>query len=384
MKNQIEIFWRFLLLGFTSFGGPIAHLGYFKKTFVDKFKWLDEETYVKIVALSQFLPGPSSSQTGFCIGLRKGGLVGGILAFIGFTLPSFLALYLLAVLHIDTVENKIVFGIVNGLKLFAVVVVADATLSMFRKFCKSNLTIFIFILCCIILFILQSFISQILVIVLAGTIGFIFAKNENLNKTTQYIKPNLYAFILFIAILIFGLLYTSNNVFINLFNSFYQIGSLVFGGGHVVLPMIAQNEFVNKDSFLLGYAFAQAVPGPMFSIASYLGAANFETSSLIAALTATIAIFLPGFLLILSFEKSFESYSNKPLVSKALIGINASVVAILFVALCDPIFVNGVKNILDLMIAIVGVFLLNRYKFSIFLFILLFSLYGIIAQIYVW
>lgn len=366
MKNQIEIFWRFLLLGFTSFGGPIAHLGYFKKTFVDKFKWLDEETYVKIVALSQFLPGPSSSQTGFCIGLRKGGLVGGILAFIGFTLPSFLALYLLAVLHIDTVENKIVFGIVNGLKLFAVVVVTDATLSMFRKFCKSNLTIFIFILCCIILFILQSFISQILVIVLAGTIGFIFAKNENLNKTTQYIKPNLYAFILFIAILIFGLLYTSNNVFINLFNSFYQIGSLVFGGGHVVLPMIAQNEFVNKDSFLLGYAFAQAVPGPMFSIASYLGATNFETSSLIAALTATIAIFLPGFLLILSFEKSFESYSNKPLVSKALIGINASVVAILFVALCDPIFVNGVKNILDLMIAIVGVFLLNRYKFSIF------------------
>lgn len=379
MKNQIEIFWRFLLLGFTSFGGPIAHLGYFNKTFVDKFKWLDEETYVKIVALSQFLPGPSSSQTGFCIGLKKGGLVGGILAFIGFTLPSFLALYLLAVLHIDTVENKIVFGIVNGLKLFAVVVVTDATLSMFRKFCKSNLTIFIFILCCIILFILQSFISQILVIVLAGTIGFIFAKNENLNKTTQYIKPNLYAFILFIAILIFGLLYTSNNVFINLFNSFYQIGSLVFGGGHVVLPMIAQNEFVNKDSFLLGYAFAQAVPGPMFSIASYLGATNFETSSLIAALTATIAIFLPGFLLILSFEKSFESYSNKPLVSKALIGINASVVAILFVALCDPIFVSGVKNILDLMIAIVGVFLLNRYKFSIFLFILLFSLYGIIA-----
>lgn len=376
MKNYFGIFWRFLFLGCTSFGGPMAHFGYFKNMFVDRLKWLSGDEYVRIVTLSQFLPGPSSSQTGFCIGLRKGGLMGACLAFIGFTFPSFLILYFLATLHIFGTENKLIFGIISGLKLFAVVVVADATCSMFKSFCKDKLTVFIFVLCCLILFLLQSASSQILVIILAGLIGSKFAKFDIINEANNTKKPNLYLFLLFIIVLLFTIFYTSQSDIINIFNAFYRMGSLVFGGGHVILPLIAKNELIDKDSFLIGYAFAQAVPGPMFTIASYLGAVNIEQSPLFGALSATAGIFLPGFLLILTFEKSFESYAKKPLVAKALVGVNASVVAILFVAFCNPIFISGVLNIFDLIMAIIGLILLRKYRISIFILIVVFALYG--------
>jgi chromate transporter len=269
MKNYLDIFWQFLILGFTSFGGPIAHLGYFRKTFVEKLKWLDDVSYARIVALSQFLPGPSSSQVGFSIGLRKGGLIGGLVAFISFTLPSFLTLYFLATLNITNIKNEIVFGIISGLKLFAVIIVMDALFSMFKSFCTTKLTIFIFILSSLVLLVSQNFILQILVIIFAGIIGAIFSKSNIQNEPIEYKKPNIAIFGLFILILIFSFLFNSTNQLINLFNSFYQVGSLVFGGGHVILPLIAQNKLIDENSFLLGYAFAQAVPGPMFTIASY-------------------------------------------------------------------------------------------------------------------
>jgi chromate transporter len=378
MKNYFEIFWQFLLLGLTSFGGPMAHLGYFRKTFVEKLQWLDDEAYAKIVALSQFLPGPSSSQVGFSIGLKKGGLVGGILASIAFTAPSFFLLYFLATLSIHTIDNKIVFGIISGLKLFAVVVVADATLGMFKNFCKTKVTIFIFILSVFMLLLFQNFLFQILVIVVAGILGIIFIKfNANEEKQT-YIQPNWKVLFLFFSILIFTILASSQNQFINFFNSFYQIGSLVFGGGHVILPLIAENSAIDENSFLVGYALAQAVPGPMFTIASYLGAVSFQDSPFFGALIATFGIFLPGFLLILAFEKSFESYSKKPLIATALIGINASVVAILFAALCHPIIPSAISSIWDIIFVLIGFFVMQKYKIHILYFICFYCLLTIL------
>lgn len=376
MKNYFEIFWQFLLLGLTSFGGPMAHLGYFRKTFVEKLQWLDDEAYAKIVALSQFLPGPSSSQVGFSIGLKKGGLAGGIIASIAFTAPSFFLLYFLATLSVNDIQNDLVAGIISGLKLFAVVVVADATFSMFKNFCKTKLTIFIFTLSSLILFFFQNFLLQIFVIILAGTLGAIFIKSSIQDETKNYLLPNIKVLILFLAILFFSFVFTTQNQLINLFNSFYQIGSLVFGGGHVILPLIAQNSFIEQNSFLVGYAFAQGVPGPMFTIASYLGAISFESSPFFGALIATLGIFLPGFLLILAFEKSFESYSKKPLIASALIGIKASVVALIFVALCNPIFPSAVGSILDLVFVLIGFVAMRRYKIDIFYFIIFYCFIG--------
>lgn len=381
IKNYFGIFWQFLLLGFTSFGGPMAHLGYFRKTFVEKLEWLDDEAYAKIVALSQFLPGPSSSQVGFSIGLKKGGLTGGIIAFIAFTAPSFFLLYFLATLDIDNIQNDLVIGIISGLKLFAVVVVADAFLSMFKNFCKTKLTIFIFALSSLILLFFQNFLLQIFMIIFAGTLGAFFLKPSTKDETTNYILPNIKVLILFLAILFFSFIFTTQNQLINLFNSFYQTGSLVFGGGHVILPLIAQNSFIEPNSFLVGYAFAQGVPGPMFTIASYLGAVSFDSSPFLGALVTTFGIFLPGFLLILAFDKSFESYSKKPLIASALIGINASVVALLFVALCNPIFPSAVGSLWDFVFALVGFLVMRKYQIHIFYFIAFYCVIGIFKMV---
>jgi len=379
MKNYFEIFWRFLLLGMTSFGGPMAHLGYFRKNFVEKLKWIDEATYMRIIALSQFLPGPSSSQVGFSIGARRGGILGGALASIAFTLPSFLLLYFLATLNISQSNNEIVFGITSGLKLFAVVIVADATLGMFQKFCKGKLTLFIFIFSSVLLLFVQNFLIQILVILLASFVGILFAKPQIKPQVKSYQNPRLGLFILFFTILFFGIFLSYLHPLIELFSAYYQMGSLVFGGGHVLLPLIAQTSTVDENTFLVGYAFAQAVPGPMFTIVTYLGALSYEMSPITGAIIATLGIFLPGFLLIIIFEKSFDSYSKNPIIAKALIGVNASVVAIIFAALCNPIFPSGVKSPVDFLVATLGFLLLRKYNISILVLIGIFCVYGVFA-----
>ena len=294
---NISIFWHFFILGLFSFGGPIAHIGYFRKKFVEELKWLNDEEFSKIVALSQFLPGPSSSQVGFTIGLKKGGIIGAILAFIAFTTPSFLLLYLAATFQNIYENSSVIYALMSGLKLFAVVIVADATFSMF--------------------------------------------------------------------------------------NSFYQVVSLVFGGGHVVLPLIKSNINIDENSFLVAYSLAQAVPGPMFTIASYIGVIAFEETPFLGALISTFAIFLPGFLLILAFYKSFESYSTNPTISKIVMGINASVVAILFSVLVTIVIPSGVLNIYDLFFAILGFFMIRKFKISILLLILFYCGYGFIGSLYV-
>ncbi len=374
---NLSIFWHFFILGLFSFGGPIAHIGYFRKNFVEELNWLNDEEFSKIVALSQFLPGPSSSQVGFTIGLKKGGIFGAIFAFIAFTTPSFLLLYLAATFQNTYEDNSVIYALMGGLKLFAVVIVADATYSMFNSLCKSTLSKLIFVFATLFLIFNQSFFAQIIVLVVSGLVAFLFIKEKNTNKI-KYEKPYILPLLIFFILLIFLPFFANTEKLLNLFNSFYQVGSLVFGGGHVVLPLIKSNINIDENSFLVAYSLAQAVPGPMFTIASYIGVVAFEESPFLGAVVTTIAIFLPGFLLILSFYKSFESYSKNPTVSKIVMGINTSVVAILFSVLITMVIPNGILNIYDLIFAILGFFVIRKFKISVLLLILFYCVYGVI------
>lgn len=297
MMINISIFWHFFILGLFSFGGPIAHIGYFRKKFVEELKWLNDEEFSKIVALSQFLPGPSSSQVGFTIGLKKGGIIGAIFAFIAFTFPSFLLLYLAATFQNIYENSTIIYALMSGLKLFAVIIVADATYSMFKTLCKTNLSKIIFVFATLFLIFYQSFFAQIMVLVASGLFAFLFIKEKDSNKI-KYEKPYILPLFIFFLLLIFLPFFANQDKLLSLFNSFYQVGSLVFGGGHVVLPLIKSNINIDENSFLVAYSLAQAVPGPMFTIASYIGVVAFEESPFLGAVVATLAIFLPGFLLI--------------------------------------------------------------------------------------
>jgi chromate transporter len=313
MKNIIDIFIKFFTLGLFSFGGPMAHIGYFRKTFVEKLKWIDEESFGKLLALSQFLPGPSSSQVGFAIGLKRGGVLGAITAFIAFTFPSFVLLYILASIGLSNSQSTFLNGIILGLKLFAVVIVADATISMFNSFCKEKITYIIFGIATLLLVLFSSTFMQIAVLIIAAFIGNIFLSKKIQEEKIEQKKINKLALFIFLFLLFIAPFFLGESTQAKIFTSFYEAGSLVFGGGHVVLPLLEHNleNLVDKDNFILGYSLAQAVPGPMFTIASYLGAVSLEESAFIGALIATLAIFLPGFLLILAFYKSFESYTQK-------------------------------------------------------------------------
>ncbi|QOG12763.1 chromate efflux transporter [Arcobacter sp. FWKO B] len=377
---MFEIFWRFLILGLVSFGGPVAHIGYFQKTFVDELKWISQESYTKLVAFTQILPGPSSSQVGFAIGLKRGGVFGAILAFIGFTLPSFLLMYFAVTIGIFD-SNSILFGVVTGLKLFAVVVVADAIITMYKNFCKTTLSIAIALLSALFLVLFSNITATIFALIFFAIVGIMFIKSEktqedvNPHKKINYIYLSLFI-IIFILLGIFGV-YSDIAKFIN---AFYSSGSLVFGGGHVVLPFLQEflKEFISNDSFLVGYALAQSVPGPMFSFASYLGADILASSPFLGALIATITIFLPGFLLVLAFYDSWEYYSSKKYVFGAIAGINATVVGLLISAFISPVFTSAIFDFFDLFLVILGLVILRRYKIKILYLLGLFCLVGVV------
>jgi chromate transporter len=392
MKKVFEVFWRFLFLGCISFGGPAAHIGYFQKTFVAKLKWLDQASYANLISLSQFLPGPGSSQLGFAIGLRQAGLLGGIAAFIGFTLPSFILLYLLAI-NINTTEQPWVNHVIHGLKLLAVVVVADACLTMFKSFCNNHTHKLIAFITAITLVIFPHLSTQILILVIAA--GFGFLVNPSLKSVTSESSKHVAAdakkfkvqpLILFLAIL-FALpllvragLLTEQSELIVIFNQFYQAGSMVFGGGHVVLPLLQQTigEALSNDIFLTGYASAQAVPGPMFTLATFLGAELFAHNPLLGAAIATLAVFLPGFLLLLAFESSWQSLASKPKVASAVMAVNAAVVGLLFSALYHPVLSSAVSSTVEVICVLLGFYLLRVIKLPIIVLVLTFIGVGLL------
>ncbi|MFS0621770.1 chromate transporter [Priestia megaterium] len=352
-KSLLEILFVSTRLGLTSFGGPIAHLGYFHEEYVRKRKWMDEKSYADLVALCQFLPGPASSQVGIGIGVMRAGLLGGILAFIGFTLPSVIALILFALLIQGS--NVTDASWIHGLKIVAVVIVAHAILGMAGKLTPDlpRKSIALFALVGTLLW--QTAFIQIGVIILAGVVGYIIYRNQADNNQSQLIFPvskkiGAICLLLFFGLLIFLpiLREITSLSWVALFDSFYRSGSLVFGGGHVVLPLL-QKEFVptgwlSQDSFLAGYGATQAVPGPLFTFAAYIGAV---INGWKGGLIATIAIFLPAFLLILGTLPFWDQLRRNPKVKGALIGVNAAVVGILISAFYDPIWTSAILKPVD-------------------------------------
>lgn len=375
---MFTIFKIFFWLGWISFGGPAAHIGYFRTTFVEKLNWLSEEEYGQLVALSQFLPGPGSSQVGFALGYKKGGLSGAIAAFLGFTLPSIIIMVLLATLSSQLTNSGLFESIVHGLKLLAVVVVADAAWGMYKNFCQQKLTITLCLATAIALLLSPSITTQFAVLIVAAIIGANALKTDTPTQAKTF-TPSYTPLVLFLVMLVGLPLVASLSPEISLFNDFFQAGSLVFGGGHVVLPLIQNivGDQLSQDTFITGYAAAQAVPGPMFTFATYIGYELLENSPIIGALVATLAVFLPGFLLLLAVLKNWQVLAEKPHVAGALAGVNAAVVGLLIAALYQPIFTSSVTNPSDIAMILIGFYLLKQLKLPIVWLVLSFMVGGI-------
>lgn len=382
-SSVVTVFRQFFLLGWISFGGPAAHIGYFRQRFVEQLKWLNDEEYAQLVALSQFLPGPGSSQVGFAVGYRQGGLSGAIAAFIGFTLPSMLLMILLATLSSQLTDSGWFEAAVHGLKLLAVVVVADATLGMFGNFCKQKLTITLCIATAMALLILPGIGTQLLALVLAALVGLRWLTGEQPAAGSGTAQLSWLPLLLFAALFLLLPLIAGVTPLLQLFSDLFQAGSLVFGGGHVVLPLLQGlvGDQMSADSFLTGYAAAQAVPGPMFTLATWLGYNLTPTTPIAGALIATLAIFLPGFLLLLAVLKNWQTLAAQPHLAGAIKGINAAVPGLLLAALYQPVFTSAVINAVDMALVIAGFALLRVAKLPIIALVALFILSGVATTV---
>ncbi|EKO3381771.1 chromate efflux transporter [Vibrio fluvialis] len=376
---MLDIFRTFFTLGWVSFGGPAAHIGYFRQAFVQKRGWLTDDEYAQIVALSQFLPGPGSSQVGFAIGYQRAGLFGACAAFLGFTLPSVMLMLLIALLSSQLLNQPLFLHIVHGLKLLAVLVVADAAWGMYQNFCRQKLTILLCLVTAIALLCVPTLTTQMLVLIVAALVGASQLKGAPPKEATKGYSLSWVPLALF-AILFFGLpLVSSYSSLLSVFDHFYQAGSLVFGGGHVVLPLLQNTlgDQITSDTFLTGYAAAQAVPGPMFTFATYLGYALDPDSPITSALVATVAIFLPGFLLLLGVIKHWRALAAIPAINGALAGVNASVVGLLIAALYQPVFSSAVSTTFDIAAILLGFVLMKILRLPILLMVIYFALAGI-------
>ncbi|EGR0727571.1 chromate efflux transporter [Vibrio cholerae] len=355
---MLTIFKTFFALGWVSFGGPAAHIGYFRHTFVEKLGWLSEQEYAQFVALSQFLPGPGSSQVGFAIGYHRGGLAGAWAAFLGFTLPSVLIMLLLAGLSSHLLDTPLFEQVIHGLKLLAIIVVADACLTMYRNFCQQRLTAGLCVLTAVAITLAPGLITQFAVLLIAAFVGQASLAPQQSFSTTSF-SPSWLSLLLFASLLLGLPLLAASSPLVELFGHFFQAGSLVFGGGHVVLPLLqnALGDSLSTDQFLTGYAAAQAVPGPMFTLATYLGYVLTPDMPVVGALIATLAVFLPGFLLLLGVLKNWSALAQRPKVAGAMQGVNACVVGLLLAALYQPVWSSTVHAPLDWAALLVGFFL---------------------------
>ena len=370
----LEVFWIFLKLGCSSFGGPIAHLGYFHQEFVQQRKWVTESQFSQLLAICQFLPGPASSQLGFTLGLLRAGGLGAMAAFLGFTLPSALLLFSFAS-SLSLLSGEVGVAIVQGLKLVACAVVADAVLKMWSKLCPDPERRTIAVVAMSVVFMGDSAWFQ-LFVVLGGAIAGLWAyrgENPEIGDTVQVHygkKCSFFLFSIFAFFLLFFLLMTPfSQELLAIADAFYRAGALVFGGGHVVLPLLEESVvntgWISQEAFLSGYGATQAIPGPMFAFSAYLGAIiPTSSSSWVVASLALCFIFLPGFLLVTAILPIWQRvyYSSK--VFRAIAGVNAAVVGLLAAALYDPIFTSGVQSRIDLAIVTLSLGLLAIWKLS--------------------
>ncbi|MCK6450393.1 MAG: chromate efflux transporter [Alphaproteobacteria bacterium] len=377
-----EIFLVFLRLGLTSFGGPIAHLGYFRDEIVNRRKWMDDHGYADLVALCQFTPGAASSKVGIGVGLAMGGLPGGIASWLAFTLPSALALVLFAY-GVSTYSDLLDSGFLHGLKVVAVAVVALAVWGMARNLCPDPTRASLAIAAAWAFSLWPSSLGQIAAIAGGGLFGVLFLKDtrdgahEPLHAGVSRLVGATALFLFFgllVGLPAFAAVYPSHAL--GMFDSFYRTGSLVFGGGHVVLPLlqseVVQPGWVTGDTFLAGYGAAQAVPGPLFTFAGYLGAVmDPQPNGWLGAAICLVAIFLPSFLLTLGALPFWEDLRRVRPVRSALLGVNAAVVGLLLAALYNPVWTSAVKSPADFALAATGFALLAFWKWPPWLVVIL-------------
>jgi chromate transporter len=366
-----EIFLAFLKLGLTSFGGPIAHLGYYRAEFVERRRWLSERAFVDIVALAQFLPGPASSQTGFAIGLMRGGRLGGLAAWAGFTLPSAVLMLLFAYGAGSLAGSWWGAGLLHGLKLVAVAIVSQAVLGMARSLCPDRPRASIATAALVWLLFAPGSLSQIGAIALGGAAGLALCRGGGERIADDLVLPVSRRFGIACLSLFFALLALS---FVPvqggapaLFDAFYRSGALVFGGGHVVLPLlrdaVVTPGWVSDNAFLTGYGAAQALPGPLFTFAAYLGAvAGVPPAGVAGAFVALVAIFLPGMLALTGALPFWHELRALAPAQAAMRGVNAAVVGLLGAALYNPVWTSAVQAPADLAVAATGFVLLTIWR----------------------
>ena len=380
-----EVFGAFLKLGLTSFGGPIAHLGYFRDELVTRRRWLSDQAYADLVALCQFLPGPASSQVGFALGMMRAGWLGALAAFVAFTLPSALILLVFA-LTATSLSGPSGTGALHGLKIVAVAIVAQALLGMARSLCPDHERATIAVAAVVMLAFLPNGVGMVGAIVMGGVAGLLLrrgaaspAAHISIPVTRNQAGIALAAF----AILLLGLpLLASLSQGWAVLDSFYRAGSLVFGGGHVVLPLLQAEVvapgWVTPDRFLAGYGAAQAVPGPLFTFAAYLGAVlGPEPHGVPGATLALLAIFLPGFLLLIGVLPFWDRIRAKPQAQSAMQGANAAVAGILGASLYSPVFTSAIGNMRDFALALACFVALVAWRAAPWLVVLLAAVGGV-------
>jgi chromate transporter len=368
-----EVLAVFARLGLTCFGGPIAHLGYFREEFVVRRKWLDEKTYADLVALCQFLPGPASSQVGFSIGLLRAGYLGALAAWTGFTLPSAIALVVFAY-GASELRGTLGSGMLHGLRLVAVAIVAQAIWGMARTLCPDRERASIATIVALIVLFSNVAVAQIGAIVFGGLAGLWLCPTETPSASSRVVLPvsrsvGVIALSAFFVLLIgLPILQAAADApSLALFDAFYRSGALVFGGGHVVLPLLREAfvgpGWVSDDTFLAGYGAAQAVPGPLFTFAAYLGAVvGPSPHGVPGAVLGLIAIFLPGMLILVGTLPFWNSLRERPGTQAAMRGVNAAVVGLLGAALYNPLWVTSVKTPGDFAVALAGFVLLTAWR----------------------
>ncbi len=385
--NAAEVFWVFLVLGLTSFGGPVAHLGYFRNAFVTRRQWLSEGAYADLVALCQFLPGPASSQVGMAIGLKRAGYAGMLAAWLGFTLPSAIVLVGFAY-GLASLGSTVDAGWIHGLKAAAVAVVAHAVLGMAQSLAPDRQRASIAAGGMVIALLIPSALGQIGAIAAAGLAGLIWlhpsamapAEHEALDVPVSHTVA-MGALLLFGVLLLALPALAHTNPAIALFDSFYRAGALVFGGGHVVLPLLqaelVETHLITWELFLAGYGATQAVPGPLFTFAAFLGSViTSGPNGVVGALIALIAIFLPSALLVIGGLPYWDRLRTVPLARRAMMGVNAGVVGLLAAALYNPVFLGGIVSPLTMAFAAVAFVALAIWKAPAWLVVIVAAIAG--------
>lgn len=386
-----EVLLAFLKLGFTSFGGPIAHLGYIRDELVLRRKWVDDTIYADLVALCQFLPGPASSQVGFALGLLRGGPMGALAAWIGFTLPSAIFLYLFA-LWATAFDGPLMTGIVSGLKIVAVAIVAQAVWGMAKNLCPDRERATIALSAVLIAILSTSAFGQVAAIAVGAMAGLVFCRSQNIQTVGHLSFPVTRTFGV-TALVLFGVLLIALPIAASaiemqglaIFDAFYRAGSLVFGGGHVVLPLleteVVKSGWVSHDQFLTGYGAAQAVPGPLFTFAAYLGTVlQPAPNGIVGATLALVAVFVPGFLLLIGVLPFWDGFRRRPNAQALMRGANAAVVGILGAALYNPVFTSAIIGPYEFTLALTCFVLLVVWKFAPWLVVIIGATGGVLTS----